>query len=172
MADEWETARHLSRPALMITDPITGLAQTDLNDWAILKMACVVGDVERLELDTKFLKGNYPESLQIEYCCQPTMSDAAVCVAPGAEAGEGFTAIGWKPLLTRTKMGPDQIDVFQSSQLGGGDGSVGNVTHLRVSIYPDGGVSRVRLFGVAVAAIKSEGSSPDGDGIGEISSKL
>ena len=154
MGDGWETARHLSRPPLMVTNEETGLADTDLKDWAVLRMGCVVGDVERLVLDTKFFKGNYPESVTVEYCNQPDMDPKRVCKAPGDD-----DETGWKPLLKRTRMGPDQVHEFTNKDLGSGNsGVIGNITHLRLSIFPDGGVSRVRLYGKAVAPIEDAGN--------------
>ena len=78
------------------------------------------------------------------------MLPADVCAKPGEDS-----EVQWKSLLKRTKMAADKIHTFDVSELGD-VGNVGNVTHLRLSIYPDGGVSRIRLFGVAVGEIRDE----------------
>ena len=150
MGDGWETARHPSRPYVISTDPITGLVDTKLFDWAVLRMGCVVTDVERLVLETTHFKGNFPESVTIEYCNQPRMSPAEVCLKPGQDS-----RVQWKTLLPRTRMGPDAVFEFSASDLGDGK-AIGDVTHLRLGIFPDGGVSRVRLFGRAKAPIFDE----------------
>ena len=57
----------------------------------------------------------------------------------------GSHAVKWTPLVPRIKLGPDQ-QMF----LGTSDGSVnklGPISHVRLTIYPDGGISRLRLFG-------------------------
>ena len=48
----------------------------------------------------------------------------------------------WQSLLPETKLQMDQQHYFDSELL-----DVGAVSHVRVSIYPDGGVSRVRIYG-------------------------
>ena len=65
---------------------------------------------------------------------------------PDKKGGNG--AIQWFPLLPRTRMGPDAEHVFDrtSDSIINGDKPV---THVRVTIYPDGGLSRVRIYGDA-----------------------
>jgi allantoicase len=48
----------------------------------------------------------------------------------------------WQTLLPETKLKMDQQHYFDEVLQ-----VIGEVSHVRVSIYPDGGVSRVRLFG-------------------------
>jgi len=151
MGDGWETARHPDRPAIWAKDPKTGLMDTDLMDWAVLKLGRQAHlGVSRIILDTRHFRGNFPESVQVEGCCAPSNTaedDAAVCEAtPDKKDSSG--AIQWFPLLPRTRMGPDAQHVFNRTS-----GSVINgdmpVTHVRVTIYPDGGLSRVRIYGDA-----------------------
>ncbi len=150
MGDGWETARHLSRPPIIKRDPKTGLVDTDLGDWSILRMACVVENVTKLVLETTHFKGNYPESVKVEYCCRP--KGDLVLSPPGQDAG-----VGWKTLLKRTRMGPDAVFEYGLADLGSGMGErISDITHLRLHIYPDGGVSRVRLFGQAKSVIDDE----------------
>lgn len=51
----------------------------------------------------------------------------------------------WKVLLPRTKLGPDQQHYFEAGK--GEVASVGPVSHLKLTMYPDGGISRLRAFG-------------------------
>ena len=151
MGDGWETARHPDRPAIWAKDPKTGLMDTDLMDWAVLKLGKQANlGISRIILDTKHFRGNFPESVQVEGCCASSNTeeeDAAVCEAtPDKKEGNG--SIQWFPLLPRTRMGPDAEHVFDRTS-----GSIINgdkpVTHVRVTIYPDGGLSRVRIYGDA-----------------------
>lgn len=133
MGDGWETARHPSRPSVLIKNPETHLIDSPLMDWAILKLGKIAEKgVARIILDTKHFRGNYPESVMLEGCYAPATS-----AIDDAE---------WFPLVPRTRMSPDSEHVFErrKEQL---QHSTRAVTHVRLSTYPDGGVSRVRIYG-------------------------
>merc|ERR1712003_319822 len=57
--------------------------------------------------------------------------------------------IEWFPLLNRTKLGPDKIFTYelQNGDLNPPLVDAPYISHLRVNIYPDGGISRVRVYG-------------------------
>ncbi len=93
-------------------------------DWLILKMAAT-GTVEKIEIDTNHFKGNYPDTCMIE---------AGVMNS----AGE----IAWTEILARTKLQAHHQHYFESELK-----RVAGATHLRVNIYPDGGISRLRCWG-------------------------
>ena len=147
MGDGWETARHPDRPAVWAKDPETGLLDTPLTDWAILKLGTPARlGVSRIVLDTRHFRGNFPESVQVEGCFAATSGpggeateeeDAAVC---DTSAG---SVVEWFPLLPRTKMRPDAEHLFCKESI---TNSSRPVTHCRVTIYPDGGLSRVRIY--------------------------
>ena len=101
-------------------------------------MACVVTDIEKLVIETTHFKGNFPESVQVDCCCVP--SGALDCTDI-----ESVNKIDWSPLLKRTRMAADCTFTFSRSDLE----NIGDVTHLKVSMFPDGGLSRVRLYGSA-----------------------
>eukprot|EP00934_Nitzschia_sp_Nitz4_P007235 Nitzschia sp. Nitz4//scaffold10_size219509//34644//38143//NITZ4_001404-RA/size219509-snap-gene-0.359-mRNA-1//1//CDS//3329532848//7225//frame0 len=131
MGDGWETARHPCRPAVLIKDPVTHLIDSPLNDWAILKLGKVAETgVAQIILDTKHFRGNYPESVMLEGCYNP----------------EDQEETEWFPLVPRTRMSPDSEHLFERSKE-----QVSNatrpVTHVRLSTYPDGGVSRASTAG-------------------------
>ena len=101
------------------------------NDWVIFALG-QPGRVERVEVDTAHFKGNYPDRISVE----------AASFANNEEASNDSD--NWRTLLPETKLAMDQQHYFESELQ-----SVGPLTHARVSIYPDGGVSRLRLFGRA-----------------------
>jgi allantoicase len=150
MSDGWETARHPNRPSiLMIRNNSNGLVDWTLSDWCILKLGKTVGAIDRIILDTKHFKGNYPESAQVEGCCltpvdtttnEAVDDDAAIMSSP---------SIHWFPLLPRTRLGPHAEHCFEASKE-----QVHNATkpvsHVRFHIYPDGGLSRVRVYGMPI----------------------
>ncbi|KAL7491278.1 hypothetical protein ACHAWT_000694 [Skeletonema menzelii] len=156
MGDGWETARHPQRPAVVTKDPVTGLQDTPLMDWAVLKlgMGGVVeqtggddstGGVERIIIDTRHFKGNFPESVSIDACCCSNLSDDEVCASASADKSSS-SAVEWFPLLKRTALSADAEHEFLRDNKMIVNGSRG-ITHVRVSIFPDGGLSRVRIYG-------------------------
>ena len=84
-------------------------------------------------VDTTHFKGNYPESCRLEACDLPELSPSVV---PPADDGAP-----WRELVPRTKLRPDTPHRFRAI------GRSGPVTHVRLTIFPDGGVARLRLFG-------------------------
>jgi allantoicase len=101
------------------------------HDWAVLKLG-MPGVIRGIEVDTAHFKGNFPESCSLDFC-----------YAEGAGAS-AIPPLAWEPLLERAKLKADHRHIFRE-QLHG----VEAATHVRFNIYPDGGVSRLRLFGHA-----------------------
>lgn len=95
-------------------------------DWVILKLAHK-GIVHRIIVDTCHFKGNYPDSCSIE-----------ACVSNNDEVNNA----DWKTLLPQQKLSADNIHEFTSEV-----STLGAITHIRLNIFPDGGVSRLRIFG-------------------------
>ena len=150
MGDGWETARHLERPPIIRTDPETGLVDTDLGDWCILQLGTITSQVESLEIDTRHFKGNYPESILVEAGCARNTNDT---IHDESEDKDDVKfddlTIHWFPLLNRTKLGPDKNFVYEleNGDLNPPFVDAPYISHIRVSIYPDGGISRVRVHG-------------------------
>ncbi len=101
------------------------------HDWVIVRLGHR-GTVERVEVDTSHFKGNYPESCSLE-----AFDTGEAEVEEAALVGDGGD---WKPLIPRTALDPDLRHRFDVD-------SSGPATHLRLRIYPDGGVARLRVFG-------------------------
>jgi allantoicase len=99
------------------------------HDWTIVKLAAP-GVVERIELDTDHYKGNAPGTCTLE-----------LVHLPGAGADVLVASPAWTEALPMTPLQPHTRHVFEPVA-----GS-GVATHARLSIYPDGGVARLRLFG-------------------------
>ncbi len=101
------------------------------HDWAVVRLGRA-GTVRRIEVDTDHFKGNAPGSCALEAC---------------AAADESATSVErWTPLLALSKLQPHARHVFEADVLPAGD-----VTHVRLNIFPDGGVARLRLFGTVTA---------------------
>jgi len=103
------------------------------HDWVILKLG-VPGLIKKIQVDTTHFKGNFPDSCSLESCYLER--DAA---------GKPATAWpAWKQLLLQTKLKPDHRHTFRDQIQ-----DFAPCTHVRFNIFPDGGVSRLRLFGRA-----------------------
>ena len=154
MGDGWETARHPDRPPIVTKDSVTGLQDTPLMDWAVLKLGlggvAENDGVSRIIVDTRHFKGNFPESVSIDGCyADPkSVSDEQVCGSAGVGSDDKkvTAAVEWFPLLKRTSLTADAEHEFlrDFGYLANGRRAV---THVRVSIFPDGGLSRVRVYG-------------------------
>ena len=102
-------------------------------DWAIVKLGRA-GIIKTIEVDTKHFKGNNPDECSIEWCYSPIGANVESLTSPAAN---------WSTLLQRAKLQPDTKHVFEKEL----NNNVA-CTHLRLNIYPDGGVSRFRVWGV------------------------
>lgn len=101
------------------------------HDWTVIQLG-TAGNIRRVEVDTAHFKGNFPESCSIE----------AYDVGGDVAAGAAFESLPWKELLARTRLQAHTRHFFEAELQ-----DVGTVTHVRFNIYPDGGVSRLRLMG-------------------------
>jgi allantoicase len=97
------------------------------HDWAIVRLGAA-GSLTRIEIDTNHFKGNYPESASVDGCFAPVAT---------LDALRGTT---WTEVLPRTPLRPDRRHFLTP-------GPAGPVTHVRLNIFPDGGVSRLRVHG-------------------------
>jgi allantoicase len=97
------------------------------HDWVIIKLG-VRGAIQKIEVDTAHFKGNFPDRCALEAC------DAA-----GASIEDLTERVAWSNVLPQTKLQADHRHHF--------DVAAPVATHVRFRIYPDGGVSRLRLIG-------------------------
>ena len=123
----------------------TGLQDTPLLDWAVLKLGCggtTQAGISRIIVDTRHFKGNFPESVKIDGCAS-ALSDEEVCATAGDSSD---TSVEWFPILYRVSLVADAEHEFLREK-GLIENGYRKVQHIRVSIYPDGGLSRVRVYG-------------------------
>ena len=102
------------------------------NDWIIIKLA-QKGNIEKIEIDTAHFKGNYPDRASI----QATSIDKNITTKDLIQNSEN-----WNIILNETKLSADNIHKYKINS-----NSKNEATHIRLNIYPDGGVSRLRIFG-------------------------
>lgn len=101
------------------------------HDWCLIELGHA-GTVEEILLDTAHFKGNYPDSCSI----QAAMIDAdtAGSIVSLSES--------WAELLPAQKLEMDSEHLFREQIK-----DIGKVNHIRINIFPDGGLSRVRILG-------------------------
>jgi allantoicase len=100
-------------------------------DWVILALG-TIGRIQCAEFDTAHFKGNYPHQVSMH----------AALVRSAADADLYGQSLRWPVLLEPELLSADSIVRFRA-QLH----ELGPVSHVRVNMHPDGGLSRVRLFG-------------------------
>jgi allantoicase len=100
-------------------------------DWVIVRLAHK-GQIEKILVDTGHFKGNYPDSCIIEG------TDLAV----EDENKLNTDAVKWTTILPQSKLSADHEHYFEKEITGKGP-----FTHVRLTILPDGGISRMRLWG-------------------------
>ena len=99
------------------------------HDWNVVRLA-TRGRIHRVEIDTDHFKGNAPGSAMLE-----------ILDAPAAAKTTDMPSGSWQTLLAQTPLQPHTRHRFDDLPDKGG------ATHARLSIYPDGGIARLRLFG-------------------------
>ncbi len=102
------------------------------NDWIIIALAAR-GVVEAIEIDTAHFKGNFPDSASVEGVDLSGVSDEVLL--------DGSAS--WCEILQQRKLQADMLHEFSGADIS----SPEPITHVRLNIYPDGGVSRFRVFG-------------------------
>ncbi|GAB1313267.1 Allantoicase [Madurella fahalii] len=118
--DGWETRRHNAEPF----------------DWVVIRLGVASGTVEGVEVDTSFFSGNHAPAISVEGCF--SQDDEQVLSWKG---GRG----GWEPILSIQDCGPSQRFGWKLD-----NPTQKQYTHVRLNMYPDGGIARFRLFGHAV----------------------
>lgn len=141
MGEGWETARQRTRPPIYELES-NGLIKLPGSDWSVIKLG-VPGFINQIDVDTHWFKGNFPESCMIEALFKPDAADS--------EFADGGRNVRWIVILPRTRLGPDAVHTFHVNKaeiVGPGHGTlVGPLTHLKVTMFPDGGIMRLRVYG-------------------------
>ncbi len=107
------------------------------HDWVVVRLAAA-GVPERVEIDTRFFKGNAPGSFELDGLDAP----AGAGEIDGLDEKAAAIEAEWRPLLPRTSLEPDRRHFFDLPP-----DAAQPVTHVRLAIHPDGGVARLRVHG-------------------------
>lgn len=118
--DGWETRRHNPAPF----------------DYVVIRLGVASGVVEGIEVDTAFFSGNHAPAISVEGAFSSNDDDV---VSWGGGRG------GWEPILGIEECGPSARFGWRLAEP-----TKKAYTHVRLNMYPDGGIARFRLFGHAV----------------------
>ncbi|CAM1503973.1 Fc.00g015640.m01.CDS01 [Cosmosporella sp. VM-42] len=118
--DGWETRRHNAEPF----------------DWVIVRLGVASGTVEGVEVDTAFFSGNHAPAISVEGCFSQDDDEVA-----SWKVGRGK----WETIVGVQECGPSQRFGWKLEEV-----TKKQYTHVRLNMYPDGGIARFRLFGHAV----------------------
>lgn len=99
-------------------------------DWCVVRLG-LPGVIRGVVVDTAFFRGNYPPECSIDACSVDGSDDLAACVDPATQ---------WTEILPRSPLRGDSQNEFAIAD-------EGRFTHVRLNIYPDGGVARLRVHG-------------------------
>ena len=112
----------------------TARRRDDGNDWVELRLAGA-GAVRLAELDTSWFVGNAPGWASLR--------------GIDARAADPADPAAWTELLARTRLLPDTRHRFRLA-------GRAEVTHVRLDVFPDGGMARLRLHGQLAPAARAE----------------
>ncbi|KAF9909783.1 Allantoicase [Linnemannia zychae] len=104
------------------------------HDWVEIKLGAT-GLLEYLEVDTTHFRGNNPDFISLDGC---TSEYNDVQYDPEVQ---------WVSLLNKTEVYADKKNIFDLQQTGA------SYTHVRLNVFPDGGISRLRVYGLRVPEV-------------------
>jgi allantoicase len=123
--DGWETRRY--RPA----DGRAPARDSDIHDWCVVRLG-LPGVIRGVVVDTAFFRGNYPDACALYGATIDNPLDLAA-----------VETAKWVPIVPRSLLQGDHKNQFAVS-------SEQRFTHVKLVIYPDGGVARLRVHGEVV----------------------
>jgi allantoicase len=110
-------------------------------DWVIVRLG-VPGIVAGIVVDTSWFTGNYPGAASLE----------GIGVEGYPTAAE-LSTMDWEPLLPESELDGDALNAFRVA-------APHRLTHVRLTIHPDGGVARLRVHGTPVPDPRPLGAAP------------
>jgi allantoicase len=127
--DGWETRR---RRDVLPGDPEFSRA----HDWCMVHLGGR-GIVRGIDVDTTFFKGNFPESCALD-----------VCLMSGVPAAYDLARASWQEVIPRSPLRGDSHNLFPVENIE--NIQAAHASHVRLRIFPDGGVARLRVHGDVV----------------------
>jgi len=104
-------------------------------DWLIIKLGRT-GTINKIEIDTHHFKGNYPDRCTVQGTHIPKKVSNYSIVKKSNK---------WKSLLNKVKLNANKKHSFNNKIM-----KKNKINFIRINIYPDGGISRIRAFGKVI----------------------
>lgn len=124
--DGWETRRHNPEPF----------------DWVVFRLGVSSGRVKGVEIDTAFFNGNHAPEVAVQGCFAPDSREEEIKSKDFAE---------WETILPKQECGPSQRHAWLLKTESGKA-----YTHVRLQMFPDGGIARFRLYGTVQAVLPQD----------------
>ena len=102
------------------------------NDWGIIRLA-KPAHIKHLCVDTRFFKGNFPHAFSIQAANVQATTEKAII----------SQSMYWSELVLKTPLDMNCTHVFNNTYVSKHD----TINYVRINIYPDGGIARLKLFG-------------------------
>ncbi|KEZ43063.1 Allantoicase [Scedosporium apiospermum] len=118
--DGWETRRH----------------NPEEFDWVVIQLGVASGTVEGVEVDTTYFSGNHAPAISVEGCF--SQDDEEVISWKGSKGK-------WETILGLQTCGPSERFAWKLNKP-----TEKQYTHVRLNMYPDGGIARFHLYGHAI----------------------
>ncbi|KAG7810331.1 hypothetical protein KL921_002826 [Ogataea angusta] len=109
-------------------------------DWVIIRMGVSSATLIGCEIDTAFFNGNHAPFISVEAA---TLTDDSK-----------LDGIQWDEVIEKSECGPSQRHFFTREEI-----TPKKYTHVRLKMYPDGGIARFRLYGTVYPVIPQDISS-------------
>lgn len=153
-SDEWfAAAENLIKPKEPIRDATrftyagawydgweTRRHNTEACDWVVFKMGVSSASLVGCEIDTAFFNGNHAPEISVE---------AANLAADSTD----FSSVAWDTIIPKVECGPSQKQFFVRDAI-----TEQTYTHVKLNMFPDGGIARFRLYGQVKPIIPSDTS--------------
>jgi allantoicase len=107
------------------------------NEWCILALG-QAGTIEKIEIDTAHFKGNFPDRFSIQAAFEEVTLERALVTR----------SMFWPYLITEQPLTADSIHTYINEI-----SKLGKISHVRLNSIPDGGISRLRLWGKVDSAL-------------------
>ena len=104
-------------------------------DWLIIKLGRT-GIINKIEIDTHHFKGNYPDKCSVQATYIPKKTSNYTVVKKSNK---------WRSLLNKAQLNANKKHSFKNKTM-----KKNKINYIRINIYPDGGISRIRTFGKVI----------------------
>jgi len=107
--------------------------RTPGNDWCVVQLG-LRGIIKQVDIDTNHFLGNHPPFASLDAVCLTSRFPSDV---------DAVAKLPWAPVLVKSPLNPGSQNLFAIA-------NDQTWTHVRLNIFPDGGVARLRVYGVVV----------------------